>query len=220
MNILVDMGVSKVLGFFYIYIKPIKVNLHKLILFRRACHWLLTLCLSVGSLGLLWWLYFSLNFPEWHSWISITISEHKWLQTAEHARQPKKYSRLCQGQSVGSFTAQDKPGSHTPSQQAEKSHCCLRRYWKPRLCKGHVLFSGPPAGMQSAVCRVSLPTWQALWCVLRHWGQKHSVWTARRRLQTLAHVEGKGMTDDLLIQTKCVFNHHQKCELENDSSHI
>lgn len=114
----------------------------------------------------------------------------------------------------------DKPGSHTPSQQAEKSHCCLRRYWKPRLCKGHVLFSGPPAGMQSAVCRVSLPTWQALWCVLRHWGQKHSVWTARRRLQTLAHVEGKGMTDNLLIQTKCVFNHHQKCELENDSSHI
>ncbi len=117
------------------------MNLHKLILFRRACHWLLTLCLSVGSLGLLWWLYFSLNFPEWHSWISITISEHKWLQTAEHARQSKKDSRLCQGQSVGSFTAQDKPGSHTPSQQAEKSHCCLRRYWKPRLCKGHVLFS-------------------------------------------------------------------------------
>uniref|UniRef100_A0A8C1WHH6 Zgc:163121 n=1 Tax=Cyprinus carpio TaxID=7962 RepID=A0A8C1WHH6_CYPCA len=36
----------------------------------------------------------------------------------------------------------------------------------------------------------------------------------------LCIVEGKGMADNLLIQTKCVFNHHQKCELENDSSHI
>uniref|UniRef100_A0A8C1LPH0 Zgc:163121 n=1 Tax=Cyprinus carpio TaxID=7962 RepID=A0A8C1LPH0_CYPCA len=33
----------------------------------------------------------------------------------------------------------------------------------------------------------------------------------------LCIVEGKGMADNLLIQTKCVFNHHQKCELENDN---
>ncbi len=41
---------------------------------------------------------FSLNFPEWHSWISISLFEHKWLQTAEHARQSKKDSRLFQEQ--------------------------------------------------------------------------------------------------------------------------
>ncbi len=160
-------------------------------------------------------------FPKF-SWVTqLDLNINIWAQMIADCRACKtvKEGFKAFSRTMGSFTDQDKPESHTPSQQAAKSHLCLRRYWKPRLCKGHVLFSGPPAGMQSAVCRVSLSTWQALWCVLRHGGQKHSVWTARRRLQTLAHVESKGMTDNLLVQTKCVFNHHQKCELENDSSH-